>query len=112
MDPYATSAELTAWVGTAVTGADRLLARASELMDVTVTASYSVDADGIPTNAEVAAALRDAACAQVEQWVEVGESNDIDGLAGSDISVSGYTGKRAPLLAPRAARILHAAGLA
>lgn len=111
MDPYATSAELNTWTGTTVADADRLLARASELLDSVIRASFTVNGNGIPTDADVAAALRDAACAQVEQWLEVGEANDIDGLAGTDVSTSGFSGRRAPSLAPRAARILTNAGL-
>lgn len=111
---YATEAELTAYLpdGTVVTDADRLLARASELIDGTVTSSFAVDADtDLPTDPDVAAALRDATCAQVEQWLEVGEENDIDGLAGTQVSLTDYSGKRAPKVAPRAFRILQNAGL-
>jgi hypothetical protein len=99
---------------------DRLLMRASELIDNTVTEPFDIDAtDGLPTgtlviqgqNVTVASILCDATCAQVEAWAEVGEANDIDGLAGVDISVGSYSGPRAPKLAPRAFRILQNAGL-
>lgn len=111
---YATEAELTAWLptGTVVTDADRLLQRASELIDATVTAPFAVDSiTDLPTDTDVAAAMRDATCAVVEQWLEVGEENDVDGLAGEQISVTGFSGKRAPKIAPRAFRILQNAGL-
>lgn len=110
---YATPADLTAWLptGTAVTDAPRLLARASALLDDIITAPFDVDAD-LPTDPTVAAALRDACCAQVEQWLEVGEDNDIDGRAGTQVSLTGFSGRRAPKVAPRAARILRHAGLA
>lgn len=90
----------------------RQLIRASELIDDLVHEPYTVDAEtGIPTNADVAAALADAACAQVEFWSEVSEVHDIDGLAGTPYGVTGYSGQRPGELAPRARRILHAAGL-
>lgn len=114
MTAYASEEELTEFLaeGTVVTGAPRLLARASELLDETVLAAFDVDDDtSLPTDEDVATAMRDACCAQVEQWLEVGEPNDIDGLAGTEISVTGYSGRRAPKLAPRAFRILHTAGL-
>lgn len=87
----------------------RLLARASELVDGAVRQPYTTDDDGLATDADIAAALRDATCAQVEQWIEVGEENAIDGLAGTPRSVGG--GVRAPELSPRALRILLNAGL-
>lgn len=81
-------------------------------MDNTVTLGYSVDATtGIPDDTDIATALSDAVCAQVEFWAEVGEANDIDGLAGTDVSLSGYSGPRAPKVSPRAFRILQNAGL-
>lgn len=111
MDAYATTTELNTWTGITVADGSRLLDRASELVDSVVRTPFAVDTDGIPTNTDVAAAMRDATCAQVEQWIEVDEANDIDGLAASSISVAGYSGDRAPSLAPRAARILATAGL-
>lgn len=87
----------------------RQLTRASELIDGAVRQPYDVDTDGAATDVDVAAALRDATCAQVEQWVEVDEANAIDGLAGTARAVGG--GVRAPELAPRAVRILSNAGL-
>lgn len=89
--------------------ADRLLLRASELIDGAVRQPYDTDDDGLATDSDVAAALRDATCAQVEQWVEVDEANAIDGLAGTQRALGG--GVRAPELAPRARRILLNAGL-
>lgn len=113
MDAYASEADLTAWLpsGTVVADAERLLRRASELLDDTVRLPFAADSDGIPTDTEIAAALRDACCAQVEQWLEVGEANDVDGRAGTHVAVAGFSGVRAPKLAPRAARILRNAGL-
>ena len=112
-DAYASADDLAAWLpsGTIVTDAARMLARASELVDETVRTPFDVDDDKMPTDADVAAALRDATCAVVEGWLEVGEANDIDGLAGTQISTGGYSGLRGPMLPPRAARILRNAGL-
>lgn len=110
----ATESDLTDWLpdGTVVADAARLLARASQRIDATVLAVFDVDTDTqMPTDTDVAAALRDATCAQVEQWLEVGEENDIDGLAGTQIAVTGFSGKRAPRIAPRALDILRDAGL-
>lgn len=110
---YATSDELASYLGTAApSGADRLLARATELIDGIVCAWFAVDdATGLPSDADVAATLRDAVCAVVEQWLEVGESNDVDGLAGSQVGIGTYTGRRAPQIPPRAVRILKRRGL-
>lgn len=116
MAAYATAAELAAYLGApAPTDAARLLDRASELMDDTVRAPFTTSGDGdLPTDASIAAAMKNATCAQVEFWQEVGEANDVDGLAGTTIMLTGTTGfqgKRAPVVAPRALRYLKAAGL-
>lgn len=110
---YATDAELMAFLSThaVVEESERLRRRASELIDSVIRTPYRLTDDGLPHDETIAAALRDACCAQVEQWLEVGEHNDIDGLAGSHISVTGYSGPRAPSIAPRALRILSGAGL-
>jgi hypothetical protein len=111
---YATEPELVSYLpaGATVSDAGRLLLRASELVDGFVRAPFSIDADtDLPTNETVADALRDATCAVVEQWIEVGEANDIDGLASTQISTGGFSGLRAPTLPPRAVRFLSAAGL-
>ena len=113
---YATAAEYETWSGqSAPSSIERLLTRASELLDATVTASFVVDSDtGLPTDPLDAAALRDASCAQVRFWVETGEEHDIDGLAGTPIQVGGVGGVstvRSPVLAPQARRILKKAML-
>lgn len=114
--PYASVADLIAFTaaGTldAITEPARQLTRASELLDATVRIPFTVDADtDLPTDTDVAAAMRDACCAQVEFWAETGEEHDVDGLASTTYSVTGYSGKRPTELAPRAFRILHGAGL-
>ncbi len=120
MTAYATLAELNAHLpaaqavatsGAAANEATRLLTRASELVDDAIRAPYAVDDAGLPTDATVTSALRLAVCAQYEQWIEVGEENAIDGLAGTQIAVAGYSGGRAPRLAPRAVAALRTANL-
>ena len=114
-DPYATTDELETYLGSsrsAPTDAERLLTRASETIDSLVTRPFAVDATTkLPTDEGVAATMRDACCAVVEFWMEVGEENDIDGLAGTPISTGGYSGLRAPANSVRAIRILRKAGL-
>ena len=76
---YATYADLQAWVlGSQVVPvkaeAERLLERASlEVRGATKTAVYVTDNDGNATDPGVVAALRDAACATVESWLETGD---------------------------------------
>lgn len=112
MKPYADSAALAAYLGaSAPADAARLLERASDLMDATCIGAYAVDAEGIPSEPAVAAALSQAVCAQVELWLEAGEGNDVDGLAGTSYSLAGYAGQRPARLAPRALDALRGAGL-
>jgi hypothetical protein len=114
---HATEAQLVAWLpdGTAPTGAEatRLLARASQLVDDHVLSGYAVDEFGKPSLLEVRDALRDATCAQVEEWLEVGEENDTAGYpAATSISGTGLSVTHMPaVLAPRARRALRVAGL-
>lgn len=93
---------------------ERVLQRASEVVAEAATAGYLADLDGAPVHTWDADALRDATCAQVEQWLEVGEENDIAGYSrGTSIGVAGGLNLSAlpSILAPRARRILRAAGL-
>ena len=110
---YATTAELAEWLGAdAPEDAERLLRRASELLDAAVYGAYAVDsATGLPADPDAAAALRDAACAQVEFWTEVGEAHDLDGGAGSQVSIGGLSMQRPGRLARRALDLLRTAGL-
>lgn len=114
---YATAEDLAGWLPAEkmeeVRGnADRLLRRATELIDDHVTYPYRVDdTTKLPTDTTIAGVMRDACCAQVEFWIEVGEENDIDGLAGTQVAVAGYSGPRPPLLGPRTRRILGDAGM-
>lgn len=120
MRPLATSADLSAWLPgdgsvEVPTGpaADRLIARASEVIAEHVTAGWALDALGDPADPDVKEALRDATCAQVEQWLEVGEENDIAGYSrAAAMGVGGMSLSSLPtILAPRARRILRLAGL-
>lgn len=110
---YATSEELATWLNEdAPENAAWLLDRATEVIDSVATAPFNVDLiTGLPVDAGVAIALRDATCAQVRFWLEVGVENDVDGLAGSAVTVGGYQGKRAPERSPQALRIMRNAGL-
>ena len=115
-DAYATPAELQAWLPTdadPLVDPGRLLSRASELLDDTVRAAFEIDDEtGIPTDEDTAATMRDACCAQVEFWtVATGEGHDIEGLGGTQVSVPGYSGRLVAEVAPRALRILSAAGM-
>lgn len=72
---YATTSDLTDWMGqqTVPDDAERLLARASELVDEVVVVAFD------PDDEATAATLRDATCGQVEWWAQVGETADVDG---------------------------------
>jgi hypothetical protein len=110
---HATAEQLAAFLGTsAPPNSGRLLLRASSHIDYHTHSAYTVDPDtGLATDDEVAAALADAVCAQIEFWVEVGEASNIDGLASTQQSVGGRSGYRTPPLAPRAHEALANAGL-
>lgn len=111
MKAYANAADLTAWLGaTAPADADRLLARASAVVEERVLTGYTADADGNPVDTDLQAWLRDAACAQVEFWMLVTEQHDIAGIGGN-LSVEGMSHALPGTCAPRALRILDEAGL-
>ena len=114
---YATRDDLAAYVGSGVTlpddaEVDRLLARASELIDQK--ALRRID----PGCSAHAAAARKAVCAQVEYWLQQDETVDVTGQVASysigSLSISYGSGgreSRAGGLAPRARRHLLLAGL-
>lgn len=113
---YATSADLATFLGTdAPVDADRLLARASEHLDSFLALCvYDVDANGNPTVANQRNAIGLATCAQVEQWLEVGEDNLIAGYPGDTMMVRGRQisdSKRPAKFAPRAIALLYRAGI-
>jgi hypothetical protein len=113
MLPYAISQDLATYLGTAApTDADRLLLRASEMVEEAMGANYD------STDTTLAEAARQATCAQVEYWLEVGEQQDLRGpLVGLTMGKVSYqygTGKdrvSPSYLAPRAKRYLAQRGL-
>lgn len=122
---YATTADLAVWLHEAPpAGSARLLARATELVDaLAMAAIYDVDEQGMPTSPEVADALRDAVCAQVAWWAEIGDSSG-SGAVGRWSSVSIGTARlsgprssgsdhtsAADAASPETRRILRLAGL-
>ena len=118
---YATSAQLVTFLGaaSAPAPADRLLARASEVVDEALRlAVYDVDDTGQPTDARVVTAVADATCAQVEFWLASDEEDDILGplqgiaLGGMQLQYGAGDNRATPTyLAPRAWRLLKNAGL-
>lgn len=75
---YATTTDLTDgdWLdaGDVPGDAAALLRRASRrIRRLTRTAIYSVDAEGAPTDQDVANTMRDATCALVAYWVDTGD---------------------------------------
>lgn len=115
--PYATADDLAGWLAggdyadqyTDSAASTRVLQRASETIAWYTAGGY----DDTGTVADtVVDALRDATCAQVEQWCEIGEETSIAGWP-QDTSVNlGFTVNQLPPdLAPRAGRILVAEGI-
>jgi hypothetical protein len=118
---YATVADLETYCGApANPGDDRLLQRASELVDeLLVATAYTVDSNGNPTNADAIAAMRDATCAQVEWWRGTGDELGATALW-DDLQLGparlmrrsgGPTPSKSPRFAARTVATLHRAGL-
>ena len=116
MSAYATTHDLADFLfveeSTLSTDSERLLQRASELVSSMVKRNYD---STVTTHVE---AVRNATCAQVEYWQEVGESMDVRGpLQGLIIGKTQYqygagNNRITPsYLAPRAHRFLMDAGL-
>lgn len=87
---YATTTDLANYLREAAPlDAGRLLADASRFLDSELlrVCMYDVDEDDMPTNATVRAALRDAVCAQVEWWGEVGDSTGAAGVGWGAVSI-------------------------
>lgn len=119
---YATTTDLANYIGGSVPDdADRMLARATELIDrILITATYQVDADGDATDTDVIAALTKATCAQVAWWVETGDETGLAGvyqsisIGGVSLSRGGSASKgssNGSRIAPDAWNVLSAAGL-
>lgn len=101
---YATADELREYISPATAlpaDIDRLLQRASELIDFKTFGGASSDPS----------AAKDATCAQVEYWLQIDECNDITGPLGP-VKLDNFTMEsRFSILAPRAYRILLTTGL-
>lgn len=111
---YATSAEYATYRNAAEVDVDRLLERASELVDDTVRVRFAVSSStDLPTDTTIAATLRDAVCAQVEYWeLEVGEEHDIAGMGDRQVAIGHLRMEHLPPeVAPRALRHLSIGGL-
>ena len=99
---------------------DRVLSRAWELIEDWTDGTWEL-VDDVPTwtdpdddtvTEDVTDALVSAVCAQIEQWFEVGEENDIAGFPGETFMSTGISVNRLPsILAPRAARFLRRASI-
>lgn len=130
LPPYATPTQLGAWLNPAAdtdeakiaaateyaarfgdTTAERVLARATELVESRVLTGYSTNADGTPHDDDLAAWLADAACAQVEYWGIVSEEHGIAGVTSGTMSAGGVTHNMPALTGPRVLDILDRAGL-
>lgn len=103
-------------------GAARLLRSASrDVDDMLLTAVYAVDAAGMPTDPDVAEALREATCLQAMHRDERGDEIDMMGsgesvrlgtLAFGGVGGSGSQGSQPiPVWNPEAFRVLRLAGL-
>lgn len=112
---YATVTDLADYLGREPdSGTERLLARASELIDdFLIGCTYNVDGSGNATDATTIAALNQACCAQVEYWLangdELGDLSRVNSYSIEGISVS--FGKPNPRVAPRAKDALRVAGI-
>jgi hypothetical protein len=85
---YAAASDYQTFTGqTPTADTPRLLQRASTMLEAELFRFAYYDADpvtGLPTNTAVANAFRDAVCAQVEWWAEVGDSIGIGGIGTYD----------------------------
>lgn len=111
---HATVDELEIYLGvSAPPDAERLLQRATDLIDGYVFGMYEIDSvTDLPTETRVRTGLRDAVCAQVEWWQLTGDEADV--LSGhTTVSMVGSltTSGRRRRLAPRAQDYLQGAGL-
>jgi hypothetical protein len=87
---YATTTALANYLREAPPAdAEQLLAEASRLLDSRVLrlCQYEVDAAGMPTDPDVAAAIARAVCAQVRWWGEVGDHIGAAGAGWGGVSI-------------------------
>lgn len=75
---YATAGDYSTWSGDATVPSAALLARASSVVDeVLIGAVYAVDSAEQPTDSAAIEALRDATCAQVQWFIDQGDTAGI-----------------------------------
>ncbi|HYC32120.1 MAG TPA: hypothetical protein VEB59_07490 [Gemmatimonadales bacterium] len=85
---YATVEELNEHLGSAPAGAQLLLDRASrDIRAGTLCAVYAVDDDGMPTDADVVAAMKAACLEQVAGRLEAGDAKGLGGQAPAGFSL-------------------------
>lgn len=126
---YATQTEVATWLGyldasgnpdtsQLASDIDRLISRASELMDSVLRHSfYSTDASGNMDDEDDLAAMADAVCAQIEAWEESGDelgaASAYQSVSIGSVSLSGASARvlGGQNIAPRAADALRKAGL-
>lgn len=110
---HATLPELETYLGEAPPASgERLLQRATELIDTHVFGYYEIDpVTELPTETKVIEALRDATCAQVEYWLATGDEKEATarfkhpGIGSLNLVTTGVR------VAPRAQDALRRAGL-
>jgi hypothetical protein len=91
---YATPDDMAAYTGSAAPdNAAALLAKASRMLDSAVfrLCWYQADGDGLPTDARVIAAFRDAVCAQATWWDELGDSTGAMGAGWGNVQIGSVT---------------------
>lgn len=117
VNDYAVVADLQAWLDAdPPADAARLLGHAMRLVDSAITtAMFTTDANGNATDLGVLAALRDATCAQVEDWMINGDETNSQDFVGQTtvegMTVSRAGGRSKLRLCDRAQDILKAAKL-
>lgn len=87
---YATQAQFETYTGqTAPADIDARLAQASRFLDSQVfrICCYDVDDTGLPSNEVVAAAFADAACAQVQWGIDVGDTTGAAGAGWGSVEI-------------------------
>jgi hypothetical protein len=88
---YATAADYAAYTGgTPPSNIDRQLTDATRLLEAYVlrTCRYDTDATtGLPTDSVVAGVFRDAVCAQVQWWQELGDQFGTIGLGWGEVRI-------------------------
>lgn len=123
---YATTADLTAFTGDAAPdNAEVLITDATRFLDANVFSSCLYDVDdttGMPASTIVLAAFRDAVCAQVQWWDELGDSIGAMGAGWGSVqigrmqlarSVTNVSGAASPVreIAPKVGDVLGSSDL-